>query len=35
MIYVHHAPQVDAAAKLSATLKEASAPPLAMIGSGG
>jgi integrase len=29
MIYVHHVPQVDAAEKLSAALKEASAPALA------
>jgi integrase len=35
MIYVHHVPQVDAAEKLSAALKEASTPPLAMVGSGG
>lgn len=35
MIYVHHVPQVDAAEKLSAALKEASTPPRAMVGSGG
>jgi len=29
MIYVHHVPQVDAAEKLSAALRGASAPPLA------
>jgi integrase len=29
MIYVHHVPQVDAAEKLSAALRDASAPPLA------
>jgi integrase len=35
MIYVHHVPQVDAAEKLSAALKEASAPSLAMASVGG
>lgn len=32
MIYVHHVPQIDAAEKLSVALKEASVPPLAMVG---
>jgi len=35
MIYVHHVPQVDAAEKLSAALREAAAPPVAMAASGG
>jgi len=35
MIYVHHVPQVDAAEKLSAALKEASAPPPAVLRAGG
>jgi hypothetical protein len=35
VIYVHHVPQVDAAKKLSVVLREASTPPLAMVGSGG
>lgn len=35
MIYVHHVSEIDVAEKPSTALKEASAPPLAMTGSGG